>query len=342
MLLFGVAFVSPRGALGQSADVSRLPKHIDGRTKAAIDAGLAYLASTQGRDGSWSNRGRYGAYPVAMTSLAGIALLMDGNTTTQGRYAPQVDRAERYLVRSATANGEISRPDNEGRPMFGHGFATLFLSELYGMTEDPQRAKQIHDVVENAIVLTARAQSDQGGWYYTWNANNDEGSVTITQVQGLRAARNAGIAVPKAAIDQAMQYLAKSQNSDGGIRYAVRQAQGGSRPAITAAAVACWYNAGEYDSPLAKRALNYAKSNIRPESTEGGHDFYAHLYLAQALYVSNDPYWDTYFPQRRDFFVTTQRPDGAWWGDGVGDVYGTAIALIVLQLPYNQLPIMQQ
>ncbi len=40
--------------------------------------------------------------------------------------------------------------------------------------------------------------------------------------------------------------------------------------------------------------------------------------------------------------LTQQRPDGSWWGDGVGDIYGTAIALIVLQLPFNQLPIMQQ
>ena len=341
-LLLGVALLSPRGAFAQGADAGRLPKHVDGRVKAAIDAGLAYLANTQGRDGSWSNRGRYGAYPVAMTGLAGIALLMDGNTTTQGRYAPQVDRAARYLVRSATANGEISRPDNEGRPMYGHGFSMLFLSELYGMTEDPARAVELHDVLAAAVVLTARAQSGAGGWYYTSDSGNDEGSVTVTQVQALRAARNAGIAVPKAVIDLAMQYLAQSQNTDGGIRYAVRQVQGGSRPAITAAAVACWYNAGEYDSPLAKRALNYAKSHIRPDTTEGGHDFYAHMYLAQALYVSNDSDWDTYFPLRRDYFLTIQRPDGAWWGDGVGDVYGTAITLIVLQLPYNQLPIMQQ
>jgi len=341
-LVFGASFGTPLRAFAQVAEPVRYPKHIDGRTRAAIDAGLAYLVSAQGRDGSWSNRGRYGAYPVAMTALAGIALLMDGNTTTQGHYAPQVDRAARYLVRSSMPNGQIARPDNEGRPMYGHGFGMLFLSELYGMTEDTTRARAIHDVLTHAVALTGRAQSKDGGWYYTWNSGNDEGSVTITQVQALRAARNAGIAVPKSVIDLAMQYLVRSQNSDGGIRYAFRMRQGGSRPAITAAAVACWYNGGEYDSPAAKRALAYVKGKIKPDATEGGHDFYAHLYLAQALYVSNDPDWDSYFPRRRDYFLMTQRPDGSWWGDGVGDVYGTSIALIVLQLPYNQLPIMQQ
>ena len=72
-----------------------------------------------------------------------------------------------------------------------------------------------------------------------------------------------------------------------------------------------------------------------------GHDFYAHLYLAQALYISSDPDWGSYFQKRRDFLLDQQQSDGSWWGDGVGDVYGTALALIILQLPYNQLPIMQ-
>ena len=104
----------------------------------------------------------------------------------------------------------------------------------------------------------------------------------------------------------------------------------------------CWYNAGQYTSPHATRALKYCVQHIKPQSTQGGHDFYAHLYFAQALYISNNSYWDEYFPKRRDHFLRLQRPSGQWRGDGVGDIYGTAIALIVLQLPYNQLPIMQR
>ncbi|RME39338.1 MAG: hypothetical protein D6788_05655 [Planctomycetota bacterium] len=321
---------------------SLLPKGITPETKEAIDRGLAYLARTQDRQGSWSNRGRYGAYPVAMTALAGLAFLMDGNTPTQGRYAPQVDRALRYILRSAHPDGEISGGEAEGRPMYAHGFSMLFLSQVYGMTEDPDRARQIHDVLTRAIELTARAQSRGGGWYYTANARTDEGSVTITQVQALRSCRNAGIAVPKKVIDRAMRYLEESQNSDGGIRYSLRQRRGASRPAITAAAVACWFNAGLYDSPRAKRALAFAKQKVRPDRTAGGHDFYAHLYLAQAMFVSRDPDWDEYYAARRDRLLALQNPDGSWQGDGVGDIYGTALALIVLQLPYNQLPIMQR
>ena len=308
----------------------------------AIDRGLAYLARRQSRDGSWSNQSRYGAYPVAMTSLAGLAMLMDGNTTTQGRFAPQVDRAARFLQRAATPGGLIAHAEREARPMYGHGFSMLFLSQLQGMTEDAARAAEIHGVLSRAVQLTARAQSAGGGWYYTPNSRADEGSVTITQVQALRSCRNVGVAVPKTVIDAAMDYLATSQNADGGIRYAKRQRQGNSRPAITAAAVCCWYNAGEYTNPRATRAMKYCIDKIKPERTHGGHDYYAHLYLSQALYISSHPYWDEYFPKRRDLMLTQQRADGSWWGDGVGDIYGTALALIVLQLPFNQLPIMQR
>ncbi|MCH7807593.1 MAG: terpene cyclase/mutase family protein [Planctomycetes bacterium] len=318
-----------------------LPKSITPETKEAIDRGLAYLARTQDRDGSWSNRTRFGQYPVAMTGLAGIALLMDGNTTTQGRYAAHVDRAAKYLVRSSSPSGLIARETGESRPMYGHGFAMLFLSQLHGMVEEAARAEQMQEVLRRAVELTSRSQSARGGWFYTPGSRSDEGSVTVTQVQALRSCRNVGVAVPKTVIDAAMAYLADSQNSDGGIRYTVSQQGGSSRPALTPAAVCCWFNAGEYDNPHAKRALEYCKRVIDPKNTRVGHDYYMHLYLSQALYISRDASWETYFTQRRDVLLLQQRSDGSWLGDGVGDVYGTAVALIILQLPYNQLPIMQ-
>lgn len=342
LILMGCPIGASRAQAPEARVPPDLPAGITAEAYAAIERGLSYLAQTQDRQGAWSNQGRYGAYPVAMTSLAGLALLMDGNTPTQGRFAPQVDRAVRYVMASAQPDGLIGRTDHEGRPMYGHGFSMLFLAEVHGMLDDPGRQKEIHDILARAVTLTARAQTPAGGWYYTPDSRTDEGSVTITQVQALRACRNAGVAVPKETIDQAMRYLVQSQNSDGGIRYSLSQRMGASRPAITAAAVCCWFNAGEYGDPHAKRALAFSKTSIRPQGAVGGHDFYAHLYLAQALFVSNDDYWGDYFPKRRDILIVAQRPDGSWWGDGVGDIYGTALALIVLQLPYNSLPIMQQ
>ncbi len=317
-----------------------LPKHVTPATQQAIDTGLKYLVRSQGRDGAWRSSGRYGRYPVAMSSLAGLALLMDGNTTTQGRYAPHVDRTARYLVNSSTSSGLIRRGTEDSRPMYGHGFSMLFLGQLLGMSEDAGREREVKQVLSRAVDLTARAQSRLGGWIYSPNSGGDEGSVTITQMQALRSCRNAGVTVPKKVIDDAMSYLTMSMNSDGGIAYRAGN-KGPSRAPITAAAVCCWFNAGEYDNPLAKRALQYAKENI-PTNRMIGHWFYAHLYLAQAIYLAGEQEWDAYFPKIRDRLLSMQEDDGAWTDRGVGRVYGTAIALIILQLPYNQMPIMQR
>ncbi len=323
-----------------SADPS-LPKHITPETQTAIDRGLKYLTSRQGRDGAWRNEGTYGRYPVAMSALAGIALLMDGNTTTQGRYAPNVDRVTRFLLGASTSSGLITRGSEDARPMYGHGFSMLFLGQLYGMTESVERQQAVERLLTRAIDLTARAQSRLGGWIYTPNSGGDEGSVTITQLQALRSCRNAGLTVPKTVIDESMNYLKLSMNSDGGMKYRAGQA-GPSRPAITAAAVCCWFNAGEYDNPMAKRAMEYAKRNI-PISPRMGHWYYAHLYLAQALYLAGDEEWDAYFPKLRDQLLSMQNPDGAWRPRlAVGPVYATSIALTILQLPHSRLPIMQR
>ncbi len=320
-----------------------LPPGITAEAKAAIDKGLAFLARTQDRQGFWSNRSGYGEYPVAMTALAGMALLMDGNTTTQGRYAQNVDRATTYVLRSVTPNGLIGRKEiAEGRPMFGHGFSLLFLSQVMGVCEDSARAAEIQEALGRAVQLTGRSQSRLGGWIYSPDSGGDEGSVTITQVQGLRSCRNMGVEVPKSIIDRAMEYLSISQNSDGGIRYMAGQQGTPSRVPITAAAVACWYNAGEYENPKAKKALEFCKGKLSGGSPEQGHDYYAHVYWAQSLFISTDKDWDNYYAKRRQYLLAQQQPDGSWFGDGVGDVYGTALALIILQLPYNQLPIMQR
>ncbi len=337
-----VAYASAAAsAQGTSAVRPSAPPHVTPATVEAIDRGLAYLAGVQNRDGSWGNRQGLESYPVAMTALTGFAFLMDGNTTTQGRYAPQLDRACRYILSSATSTGLIGREAVESRPMYGHGFSMLFLGELNGMVEDPRRQSEIQNVLRGAAQLASRSQSRLGGWLYSPDSRGDEGSVTITQLQGLRACRNGGVEVAKQTIDEAMDYLAISQNSDGGIAYTA-SSPGPSRAPITAAAVACWLNAGLYDEPRMKRAFDYAKRTILPAGSGEGHYFYAHLYMAQSVYISGDPYWDDYYPKLRDRLLAIQFPDGSWFGDGIGEVYGTAVALIILQLPYNCVPIMQR
>lgn len=324
----------------QDAAVALLPEGVTSDTMQAIQRGLEFLGREQNKDGSWRTGGGFGSYPVVMSGLAGLALVGSGSTPERGPYAKQVRRAVNFCLSQQQPNGLFAAPSEEQRSMYGHGFAMLFLSQVYGMEEDLDRQRRIRVALERGIVLTAKAQSGDGGWLYTPDANGDEGSVTVTQVQALRGCRNAGILVPKDTVDRAIKYIERSQNPDGGISYSVRAR--GSRPAITAAACAVLYNAGQYDSQMAHKAFDYAWKNCQPTGNADGHSFYTQLYMSQASWQKGDDYWRKYYPGIQRLLLRTQQGNGSWNGDQVGIVYGTAIGLLVLQIPFNQLPILSR
>jgi Prenyltransferase and squalene oxidase repeat len=309
----------------------------------AVQRGLEWLARNQANDGSWRNSGGYGSYPAAMTGLAGMALVAGGSTPTRGRYWREVRDSADFLIKHADAGtGVISVPAEEGRSMYGHGFATLYLASVFGMEEDQKKQDKLKRVLDKAVGLIAQAQSSAGGWIYTPDSNSDEGSVTVTQIQALRACRMAGIVVDKKTIDKAVDYIKRCQNPDGSIRYSLGSG-GDGRPAITAAGCAVLYNAGVYDDqPFVDKAIQYCKKHISVTVDNTGHHYYAHLYWSQALYQRGGQDWTDYYTKKAVWLLRQQKKDGSWEGDGVGTVYGTAIALTMLQLPYSYAPIFQR
>lgn len=317
------------------------PEGVTAEIDAAIQRGLAFLARTQNRDGSWRSEGGRGEYPCAMSGLAGMAMLGSGSTPTRGKYWRAVRRCCEYLMSQQQPNGLIAAMSEEAQSMYGHGFGTMFLGEVYGMEEDERRQLDLHRTLSQAVKLISRAQSTAGGWIYTPTSGGDEGSVTVTQMQALRACRNAGIVVPVETVRKATSYIAKSANADGSIRYSLAGSSGG-RPPITAAAVAVLYSAGRYEDPMAIKALDYAKRTISIGGHGHGHYFYSHLYLAQALYFQGGREWTEYYAAMAKHLLSLQQRDGSWTGDGVGTTYGTAIALTILQLPHANVPIYQR
>jgi hypothetical protein len=336
-----LAFLFSWSTLTSSATAAtRRPEGVSAEIEESVQKGIDFLIRTQAANGSWSSDGTWGRYPTAMTALAGMCLLASGSTSTRGPHAPAVRKAADFLLRVAQPNGLIATPAEAGRSMHGHGFAMLFLAEVYGNEEDERRQHWIHDVLTRSVRITERSQSRAGGWLYSPDQDADEGSVTVTQMQGLRACRNAGIFVNPTTIQRAIKYIEQSANPDGGIRYSLMSSFG-SRPAITAAAVATLYNAGEYDSPLALKCLSYCDRTISIGHTRG-HYYYAHLYLAQAKFQRGGRDWTRYYRAIAEQLTTAQNSDGSWAGDWVGTTYGTAIAVTILQLPYSFVSIYQR
>lgn len=317
-------------------------------TDRVTEGGLRWLASSQSRLGSWDAGGRY---PAAMTALAGIALLAEGSTPNGGRYAPELRSAVDYLLAQARPNGLIGDPLRDDRYTYGHGFGMLFLSQVLGEEEDARRREELVRVLTAAVQFTGQAQTAAGGWGYVSARDGngfDEGSTTVTQVQGLRGCRNAGIPVPKKIIDNAVAYIHGCTQADGGVQYSTKGGNG--RPAITAAAVACLYEAGSYDDDFVPRMKEYCRLRLAGDDAGShGHWHYANFYYSQVQYREGGDAWDEY---RRSTYskliadatpVDTPLGPGYRWNQGyIGPVYTTALNLIMLQLDEACLPIYQR
>ncbi len=359
--------------------LSSAPLHADDKdldVKETIRLGLEWVAREQIVDdsgGHWEANG--GQYPTTMTALAGMVLLMEGSTMKEGKYSEQISKAVDWFLKRPQANGLLGNPNNpteSSRYMYGHGFGLLFLSCVYGEEDRPQRRRELEKVLRNAVKFCINSQTDRGGWGYVSakeGGNFDEGSVTITQLQALRAARNAGITVEKEVIDKAIKYLKDCTTQRGGIIYSLTHgapAVGGERPPLTVAAVACSFNAGDYGSEYGKKWLKYCREYIPIQRGRVSHDEYQNYYYAQALYVLGDDRYAKLFPESRNnkadqltwseykkvmfpYIKETQQRSqpgaksyGSWTGGYIGPIYTTCVNLTILQLENNTLPIYQR
>jgi Prenyltransferase and squalene oxidase repeat len=340
--------------------------------RATVAKGLAWLVKNQNKDGHWEAQG--GQYPVSMTGLAGMALLMEGSTIREGKYQDNIRRAVDYLMTRSQPNGllgNLNSPGESGRYLFGHGYALLFLSTIYGDEEDVDRRKKLEDILTRAAKFSREAQTRHaskqgnqvalGGWGYiaAKEGNNfAEGSVTVIQMQALRAARNAGIAVPAEAIKEGLAYLQESTNPQGGVVYSLATG-GDARPAITGAAISCAFGVRDFDSPMAKKWLKFTQAHtpVGSRLARQGYDEFTHYYLAQVVYQLGDDGYAKLFPDARETDILTwskyrkatfeplvksQAADGSWAGTTVGPLYTTASFLCILQLDNGVLPLYQR
>src|SRR6476619_3222824 len=285
----------------------------DPKSDQAIEKGLRWVAKNQSSLGHWTA----GGYPTAMTALAGTALVGSGSTTIQGPYAKNIRKSVDYLLGKSRVNGLIGDPQSDNRYTYGHGFSMLFLSQVLGEEQDEEVREELVNACTKSVEFSVRAQAPTGGWGYVSTKDQpdfDEGSTTITQVQGLRGCRNAGIVVPGEAIDKAKEYIYGCKNADGGISYSSRN-RGSSRPAITAAALATLYNAGDYDSKHVPEMLDYCKKNLK-DLSEGpnafGHWHYTYLYYSQVMYRQGAKEWEPFRDKLYNRIVSEQQADGTW------------------------------
>jgi Squalene-hopene cyclase C-terminal domain/Prenyltransferase and squalene oxidase repeat len=328
-------------------DGSTAKDMITSAAQQAIDQGLAFLAKHQHADGSFGAIQYEGN--VAVTSLAALALMAGGHQPGRGIYGESVTRALRYVLDQDDGRGYLlSRIGTSHGPMYGHGFGTLFLAEVYGMVHDNDLKNRLRETLKRAVKLIVDGQNPEGGWRYQPGSRDADISVTICQIMALRAARNAGFFVSKKTVDRCVAYVRRCQNSDGGFRYQAN-GQTSSEFARSAAGVVGLYCAGIYKGPDVQAALNYLMG-YKPREGFVPHDvfqhyYYGHYYAAQAMWTAGGRYWSEWFPAIREELLShaeRNRQSGCWQDHRFSNDYGTAMACIILQIPNNYLPILQK
>jgi len=356
---FCVALLGCAVAAAESPDPEKsADKMITPAAQHSIDQALQWLAARQNDDGSFGIGVQRGN--AAVCGLAGMAFLAGGSTPGRGPYGDRVQRAIDYLLSIAQPSGFIceASPANYG-PMYSHGFATLFLAECYGMSP----RKELRDKkLSMAVTLIVNTQNSEGGWRYEPKiAEFADISVTVCQVMALRAAHNAGIHVPKKTFDRAVAYVMQSQNTNGGFVYTLKSGGESAFPR-SAAAVVALNSAGiyqeqekqpdgikkdpDYEKKQAaiKKGLEYL-DQFRPAPGEVRRDQqyveYGHYYAVQAMWQAGGQRWDRWYPAVSKELIAQQAPNGSWT-TGWSAECTTAMCLLVLQMPENQLPIFQR
>ncbi len=314
---------------------------VDRSTEELIRAAVRFLASKQLPNGSWGMTDFERRHPVAMTGYTLMAFLAAGHLPGEGEEGKAVRAGLQYLLDVAKPDGTFG-DRNLGQYMYNHGVATIALAEVYGQSPSPDLKVKL----DRAIRLIITSQNAEGGWRYRPVAQDADVSVTVLQVVGLRAAKNAGIDVPQETIERAVKYVRTcfDPGSSGFTYQPGNRAPGYAR---TAAAIYSLQVCGVYDDPLVQRGSEYLIKNW------GQREWFTYgtFYSVPAQYMLGGEAWKFWYPRMRTQLQrqAIREGDRAYWdgsmdmgSNGLGPIYATAVYTAVLAMPWNYVPIYQR
>jgi hypothetical protein len=369
----------------------------------AVDKALVFLARNQAanpaHDGSF---GDWNGETNAVTGLVGMAFLAKGYRPGAPPYGDVINATIDYILateanvkqqaiaaqkaaaeKEAAAAKEGAEPEEKkeaeekpppppgylgsrGGKMYGHGIATLYLSEVSGMV-DTARQEKIDVVLGRALKVILEAQKvpktkaeENGGWRYEPDSKDSDISVTGWCLMALRSARLNGAPVSAAAIRDAVGFIDRCRRSDdGGFRYNPAAdwwyarrgywVRNHSSSAKTAAALLCRELTGHHADEVNRAAADYLIKALNPgdllhngKGQPEGHHAYATYYAAQGMFQLGGQHWEQFGEAMYQYLLAKQQSNGAWYREGKGEVYPTAMYTLALTVSYRQLPIYQR
>ncbi|MBN1442595.1 MAG: terpene cyclase/mutase family protein [Planctomycetes bacterium] len=318
----------------------------------AVDRGIEYLRGAQASDGSWLSPG-YGKNP-GIVSLAVLAFLARGEEPGRGEHGEAIEKAVLWILQSQQESGLIVGPSSRTSnwPMYGHGIAALLLGQVVGMI--PERRPGFENLARahrDAVDLILKSQnvwkapSYFGGWRYRPGSTDSDLSVSGWQLLALRAAEEAGLAIPRRNIEQAVRFVVRCARPGGEFVYHPGEDQ--TSIALTGTGILSLQLCGEHDSREARRGGDWLLEH--PLRWRGRWFYYSAYYSAQAMFQLGGRHWDTWKPLSESLLLEHQAEDGHWpFPPGAeleveaGPVYSTALAILSLAVEFRYLPIYQR
>jgi len=154
-MTMAAAILAPAMAPGQQAAQDRRPLAVTTelfglRERQACDRGLAWLATQQNSNGSWTCKIGYKLYEdyhgeegqdVGVSALCGMAFVGAGNVPGRGKYGAVVGRCMDFIL--ASTREEDGYITSNGSRMYSHAFATMFLAEIQGTSPRPDLREKL-------------------------------------------------------------------------------------------------------------------------------------------------------------------------------------------------------
>jgi hypothetical protein len=329
--------------------------------KDEIDAGvskaISFLLTQQKPNGSITDRG----YENAMTALAIMAMASVGHQPADP--TPEgiaMTRGLRFLLGEGRQDKSGYFGAADGSRMYGHGIVTLMLTEMLGMGVDPEMDVKLHEACQRAIDLIVRSQrvkkgvQARGGWRYTPDAGDSDLSVSVWQLMALRSAKNDGLDVAAATIDDAIGYLKRSFTSPVDTQGKPREPKagfsyeangGGPSFTMTSAGLLAMQVCGQYESPLVAGASDWLLEH--PPKWNERFILYGLYYFAQGMHQRGGDHAQRAASIVSELLLGQQKPNGSWESSGgeeqnAGTVYCTSMAVLSLSVKYHYLPIYQR
>jgi hypothetical protein len=337
---------------------------ISAAVKKSVDEACKWLVSQQRAQGCFLDENRADKVPQHSGALTAMAIMglssvghMPTDPTPEGR---AVANALRFMTESIVPNEEGYLGLSDRSRMYGHGIMTLMYAEMVGQCPDEEVDKKLRSRLQRAIELIMRSQdvvkseANRGGWRYEPGSTDSDISVSVWQLMSLRAAKNAGLDVPKEAVDKAVAYIKRSYRSE-------RDAQGnptnmeaafsyepyGGRQTFstTAAGVLSLQVSGNYEALEATGGANYLMKN--PPAPNEPWFYYGTYYYAQSMYQRSSEEASVARQKTEQMLLELQQDNGSWLPRNgnersAGPIYATALSLLSLSVHHHFLPIYQK